>query len=101
MEDSLTSVYLTHLLLKLQIAELDYREAVEFAFNYSHALKTAERSGLDLQESWATVCRNGKALTVHFRDPEFPPRGVRFITGLSRRHILMVVPLQDERGREV
>ena len=101
MEDSLTSVYLTHLLLKLQIAELDYREAVEFAFNYSHALKTVERLGLDLQGSWSTVCRNGKALIVHFRDPEFPAKGVRYITGLSRRHVLTVVPLEDELGREV
>ena len=99
-EDSLTSVYLTHLLLKLQIAELDYREAVEFAFNYSHSLKTCERFGSDLVGAWSTVCRNGKALTLHFRDPEMLPIQVRFVTGLYRRHRLIVVPLDDDSRHE-
>lgn len=100
MEDSLTSVYLTHLLLKLQIAELDYREAVEFAFNYSRSMKTCESFGADLVGAWSTVCRNGKALTVHFRDPEMLPVQVRFISTLYRRHVLFVILLDDDRGHE-
>lgn len=100
MEDSLTSVYLTHLLLKLQIAELDYREAVEFAFNYTHSLKTCERLGEELYAAWSTVCRNGKALTIHFRDPEMLPVQVRYVSALFRRHLVVVTPLEDDLLRE-
>ena len=100
MEDSLTTVYLTHLLLKLQIAELDYREAVDFAFNYSHSLKTCECSGTELFGAWSTVCRNGKALTVHFRDPEMLPVKVRHVNALYRRHLLFVSLLDDDHRHE-
>ena len=100
MEDSLTSVYLTHLLLKLQIAELDYREAHEFSFNYIHALRVCERVGVDLADSWSTVCRNGKALTLHFRDSQQEPRQVRYVKGLSDRHFISLVMLEEVAGRE-
>ena len=101
MEDSLTSVYLTHLLLKLQIAELDYREAFEFAFNSTSALRSCERIGEDLFGSWSTVCRNGKALTIHFRDPEAPPKTVRYVHELRRRHYAIVMLLEGQISREV
>jgi hypothetical protein len=100
MEDTLTSVYLTHLLLKLQIAELDYREALEFSFNYTNALRVCERLGDDLFGSWSTVCRNGKALILYFRQSDEAPRAVRYIKELSRRHLLTVVMLEDETGLE-
>jgi hypothetical protein len=101
MEDSLTSVYLTHLLLKLQIAELDYREATEFAFMYTNSQKTCDRLGSELFASWSTVCRNGKALTIYFRDPDAAPMAIRHACLLNRRHYVSVLPLEEETTREI
>ncbi len=96
MEHTLVSVYLTHLMLQLQLAELDYREAERVDSSTSSAADLVDRRGEQVIKCLRSVCSGGKAVLIHMNGRTELPHLVRSVDSIEDRHRLLYRPLDNE-----
>ena len=96
MEHTLVSVYLTHLLLQLQLAELDFREAERIDSPTSSDEAQVERRGEQVFKCLQSVCAGGKAVLIHMNGRTELPHFVRSVECIEDRHRLLYRPLDNE-----
>jgi hypothetical protein len=96
LEHTLVSVYLTHLLLQLQLAELDYRGAERVDAPTSDAADIVDRRGEQMIKCMKSVCAGGKAVLIHMNGRNELPHFVRSVDSIDDRHRLLYRPLDNE-----
>ena len=96
MENTLVSVYLTHLLLQLQLAELDFRNAESSYGSIASAADLVDRRGDELLRNLRSVCAGGKTIVIHMNSRLEIPHSVRSVDSIEDRHRLIYRPLDNE-----
>lgn len=96
MELTLVSVYLTHLLLQLQLAEMDYREAESRDMATREGRDVVEQRGEKVVECLRSVCKTGKSIIIHMNGRSEMPHTLRGVDSLCERNLLVYRPLDNE-----